>query len=411
MIKKLKEVHENKDFFKRTLDIAVAMPVVKEIMVEVKNRGDAALREYTEKFDSVRLKEIEVSKKEIDDAKRSVDGNTLKCLEKASVAITNFHYRQKRRTGTNEFGEEVFIKDKYVPFDVVGAYVPATYFSTALMCVIPAKIAGVKEIVVCTPPENDGNVAALTLVAADLAGATRIFKVGGAQAIAALAFGTETIPGVQKIVGPGNVYVTAAKMMARKEGVEIDFPAGPSEILIIGDETANPVFVAADMLAQAEHGKHSKAVLLTDSAKVAAEVEQEILAEVDEHDQLQSWILIGDSMEECIEFANEYAPEHLEIMVKTPEDVLKKVRNAGSVFVGSYSPVAAGDYATGANHVLPTAGYAKFFAGLDVHHFMRRMTVQWLDKEELEKIKDVAVMLSEAEGMARHARSIEVRFS
>ncbi|RLG34752.1 histidinol dehydrogenase [Methanosarcinales archaeon] len=411
MIKKLKEVYENKDFFKRTLDIAAAMPVVEEIMVEVKNRGDAALREYTEKFDSVRLKEIEVSKKEIDDAKRSVDGNTLKCLEKASVAITNFHYRQKRRIGTNEFGEGVFIKDKYVPFDVVGAYVPATYFSTALMCVIPAKIAGVKEIVVCTPPENDGNVAVLTLVAADLAGATRIFKVGGAQAIAALAFGTETIPGVQKIVGPGNVYVTAAKMMARKEGVEIDFPAGPSEILIIGDETANPVFVAADMLAQAEHGKHSKAVLLTDSAKVAAEVEQEILAEVDEHNQLQSWILIGDSMEECIEFANEYAPEHLEIMVKTPEEVLKKVRNAGSVFVGSYSPVAAGDYATGANHVLPTAGYAKFFAGLDVHHFMRRMTVQWLDKEELEKIKDVAVMLSEAEGMERHARSIEVRFS
>ena len=411
MIKKLKEVYENKDFFKRTLDIAAAMPVVEEIMVEVKNRGDAALREYTEKFDSVRLKEIEVSKKEIDDAKRSVDGNTLKCLEKASVAITNFHYRQKRRIGTNEFGEGVFIKDKYVPFDVVGAYVPATYFSTALMCVIPAKIAGVKEIVVCTPPENDGNVAVLTLVAADLAGATRIFKVGGAQAIAALAFGTETIPGVQKIVGPGNVYVTAAKMMARKEGVEIDFPAGPSEILIIGDETANPVFVAADMLAQAEHGKHSKAVLLTDSAKVAAEVEQEILAEVDEHNQLQSWILIGDSMEECIEFVNEYAPEHLEIMVKTPEEVLKKVRNAGSVFVGSYSPVAAGDYATGANHVLPTAGYAKFFAGLDVHHFMRRMTVQWLDKEELEKIKDVAVMLSEAEGMERHARSIEVRFS
>jgi histidinol dehydrogenase len=408
MIKKLKEVYENKDFFNRTLDIAVAMPVVKEIMAEVKNRGDAALREYTEKFDAVRLKEIEVSKKEIEDAKRSVDGNTLKCLEKASVAITNFHYRQKRRT---EISEGVFIKDTYVPLDVVGAYVPATYFSTALMCVIPAKIAGVKEIVVCTPPGNDGYVDALTLVAADLAGATRIFKVGGAQAIAALAFGTETVPGVQKIVGPGNVYVTAAKMMARTEGVEIDFPAGPSEILIIGDETANPVFVAADMLAQAEHGKHSKAVLLTDSAKVAAEVEHEILAEVGESNQLQSWILIGDSMEECIEFANEYAPEHLEIMVKTPEDVLKKVRNAGSVFVGSYSPVAAGDYATGANHVLPTAGYAKFFAGLDVHHFMRRMTVQWLDKKELEKIKDVAVMLSEAEGMERHARSIEVRFS
>lgn len=412
MIKKLKEVYENKDFFNRTLDIAAAMPVVKDIIAEVKSRGDAALREYTEKFDAVRLTEIEVSKEEIEDAKRSVDVNTLKCLEEASAAIKNFHYRQKRQAGIEEFGEGVLIDDLYVPFDEVGAYVPATYFSTALMCVIPAKIAGVGEIVVCTPPGKDGCVDVLTLVAADLAGATRIFKVGGAQAIAALAFGTETIPGVQKIVGPGNVYVTAAKMVVRTEGVEIDFPAGPSEILIIGDETANPAFVAADMLAQVEHGEHSKAVLLTDSAKMATEVEREIMAEVgEESTTLQNWILIGDSMEECIEFANEYAPEHLEIMVKSPGKILKNVRNAGSVFVGSYSPVAAGDYATGANHVLPTAGYAKFFSGLDVDHFMRRMTVQWLDKKELERIKEVVVRLSEAEGMEKHARSIEARFS
>ncbi len=406
MIKKLKEVKEKKDFFNRTLDIAAVMPVVEEIIAEVKNRGDAALREYTEKFDAVRLKEIEVSKEEIGDAKRSVDGNMLRCLEEASAAITNFHYRQKRQAGIEESN---FIEDKYVPLDLVGAYVPATYFSTALMCVIPARIAGVRDIVVCTPPGKEGNADPLTLVAAELAGATRIFKVGGAQAIAALAFGTETIPGVQKIVGPGNVYVTAAKMAVRTEGVEIDFPAGPSEILIIGDETANPAFVAADMLAQAEHGEHSKAVLLTDSAKVATEVEREIMAE--ESNTTQNWILIGDSMDECIKFANEYAPEHLEIMVKNPEEILEKVRNAGSVFVGSYSPVAAGDYATGANHVLPTAGYAKLFSGLDVHHFIRRMTVQRLDKKELEKIKDVVVMLSKAEGMEKHARSIEVRFS
>ncbi len=405
MIKKLKEVKEKKDFFNRTLDIAAVMPVVEEIIAEVKNRGDAALREYTEKFDAVRLKEIEVSKEEIGDAKRSVDGNMLRCLEEASAAITNFHYRQKSQAGIEESN---FISDKYVPLDLVGAYVPATYFSTALMCVIPARIAGVRDIVVCTPPGKEGNADPLTLVAAELAGATRIFKVGGAQAIAALAFGTETIPGVQKIVGPGNVYVTAAKMAVRTEGVEIDFPAGPSEILIIGDETANPAFVAADMLAQAEHGEHSKAVLLTDSAKVATEVEREIMAE--ESNTTQNWILIGDSMDECIKFANEYAPEHLEIMVKNPEEILEKVRNAGSVFVGSYSPVAAGDYATGANHVLPTAGYAKFFSGLDVHHFIRRMTVQRLDKKELEKIKDVVVMLSKAEGMEKHARSIEVRF-
>jgi histidinol dehydrogenase len=411
MIKTIKEVYENKDFFDRTVDIAAVMPVVNEIIAEVKNRGDEALREYTGKFDGVKLKEIEVRKEEIEDAKRSVDENTLRCIEETSVAIRNFHYRQKRRAWIEEFGEGVFIGEKYVPFDVVGAYVPASYFSTAMMCVIPAKIAGVRELVVCTPPGQDGNVDTLTLVAAELAGATRIFKLGGAQAIAALAFGTETIPKVQKVVGPGNVYVTAAKMAVREEGVEIDFPAGPSEILIIGDETANPAFVAADMLAQAEHGVKSKAVLLTDSARIAVEVEREILAQGGKKEVSQNWILLGDSIEECIEFANKYAPEHLEIMVKEPVEVLKRIKNAGSVFVGSYSPVAAGDYATGANHVLPTAGYAKLFSGLDVDHFMHRMTIQWLDKEGLEKIKDVVVSLSKAEGMEKHARSIEVRFS
>ncbi len=411
MIKKLKEMHENRDFFNRTLDIAAVMPVVKEIITEVKNRGDEALLEYTEKFDFVKLKEIEVGKEEIEAAKRSVDKNTLRCIEEASAAIRNFHYRQKRRAWVEEFGEGVFIGEKYVPFDVVGAYVPASYFSTALMCVIPAKIAGVGEIVVCTAPGKDGNVDALTLIAANLAGATRIYKVGGAQAIAALAFGTETIPMVQKIVGPGNVYVTAAKMLVRADGVEIDFPAGPSEILIIADETANPSFIAADMLAQAEHGEKSLAVLLTDSTKIAAEVEREIMAEPGKEEQEQNWIILGDSMEECIEFANEYAPEHLEIMVKELMEVLKRIKNAGSVFVGNYSPVAAGDYATGANHVLPTAGYARLFSGLDVDHFMRRIAIQWLDKEGLKKIKDVVVSLSKAEGMEKHARSIEKRFS
>jgi histidinol dehydrogenase len=409
MIKKIKEVYENKDFFDRTVDIAAVMPVVNEIIAEVKNRGDEVLREYTGKFDGVELKEIEVRKEEVEDAKRSVDENTLRCIEETSVAIRNFHYRQKRRAWIEEFGEGVFIGEKYVPFEVVGAYVPASYFSTALMCVIPAKIAGVREMVVCTPPGKDGNVDTLTLVAAELAGATRIFKLGGAQAIAALAFGTETIPKVQKIVGPGNVYVTAAKMAVREEGVEIDFPAGPSEILIIGDETANPAFVAADMLAQAEHGVNSKAVLLTDSTRIAAEVEREILTEAGEVSQ--NWIILCDSIEECVDFANNYAPEHLEIMVKEPVEVLKRIKNAGSVFVGNYSPVAAGDYATGANHVLPTAGYAKLFSGLDVDHFMHRMTIQWLDKEGLEKIKDVVVSLSKAEGMEKHARSIEARFS
>ncbi len=411
MIRKIKEAYEDKDLFTRTLDLAAVMPGVKETIAGVKNRRDAALLEYTEKFDRVRLKEIEVTPDEIEAAKESVDENMVRCIEEAATAIRNFHYRQKKRAWLEEFSEGVFLGEKYVPFDVVGAYVPGSYFSSALMCVIPAKIAGVREIVVCTPPRKDGDADPLTLVAANLAGATRICKAGGAQAIAALAFGTETIPRVQKIVGPGNVYVTAAKMAVRAEGVELDFPAGPSEVLIIGDETANPSFIAADMLAQAEHGEKSQAVLLTDSARIAADVEREIVAAAgDESRSQQHWILIGESIDECIEFANEYAPEHLEIVVRAPMEVLKRIKNAGSVFVGDYSPVAAGDYATGANHVLPTAGYAKLFSGLDVDHFMHRITLQWLDKGGLGKIKDVVVRSSKAEGMEKHARSVEKRF-
>ncbi|MFZ2071812.1 MAG: histidinol dehydrogenase [Halobacteriota archaeon] len=410
MIKKLKEIEGKADFFRRTQDLRAVMPRVQEIIAAVKNRGDEALWEYTTKFDGVSQKEIEVEQDEIEAAKVSVDRDIQSSIKEAYVAIRNFHYRQKRVAWLEEFRDGVYLGEKYVPFEIVGAYVPASYFSTALMCVIPAKIAGVHDIVVCTPPGKDGRVDPCTLVAASIAGATRIFKVGGAQAIAALAFGTETVPKVQKIVGPGNVYVTVAKMQVREEeGVEIDFPAGPSEILIIGDETANSTFIAADMLAQAEHGAKSKAVLITDSLSLASEVGQKIAAEAGE--ESQNWIITGDCMDECIDFANEYAPEHLEIMVREPMAVLKRIRTAGSVFVGSYSPVAAGDYATGANHVLPTAGYARFFSGLDVDHFMRRMTVQWLDKEGLENIKDVVVRMCGSEGMAKHARSIEVRFS
>jgi len=249
--------------------------------------------------------------------------------------------------------------------------------------------------------------------------------VGGAQAIAALAFGTETIPKVQKIVGPGNVFVTAAKMLLRSERrTEIEFPAGPSEVLIIADASANPEFIAADMLAQAEHGIHSKAILLTDNEELANAVQKELeLAEeqVERAERAeqegargsagarQFWILLG-SMEECVEFANEYAPEHLEIVVREPFEILRGVKNAGSVFLGAFSPVAAGDYATGANHVLPTAGFASIFSGLGVHDFMRRMTVQMLDAEGLRKIKDAVVQLARAEGMEMHARSVEVRF-
>lgn len=412
MIRKIVEVREAEELFSsRTLDLAAVMPLAEEIFRAVKQRGDAALRAYTEQFDQVTLIKLAVTEEELAAARTKVTEKMLSCIEAAAEAIWQFHYRQKRKSWLEEFTEGIYLGEQFVPFDIVGAYVPGSYFSSALMCVIPAKIAGVREIVVCTPPLKDGTVDPHTLVAADLAGATLICKVGGAQAIAALAFGTETVPRVQKIVGPGNVYVTAAKMAARAAGVEIDFPAGPSEVLIIGDETANPAFIAADMRAQAEHGAKSQAVLLTTSRELARAVERELTAADPVRGTAQHWLLVGESLDECFAFANEYAPEHLELVVREPMAALKRIKHAGSVFIGNYAPVAAGDYATGANHVLPTAGYPALFSGLDVDHFMHRMTLQWLDKDGLARIKEVVVQSCRAEGMERHAQSVEKRFS
>jgi len=431
-------------------EIEAVFPAVREVVEAVKERGDAALVELTERFDGVKLQpsELEVSEAELEEAEASLDPALKKSIEFAAEAIRKFHFRQKSKSWFEDFGVggvesgrgvvrsgskgSIFLGEVFVPLERVGVYVPSGYFSTALMCVIPASVAGVREIAVCTPPQKkDGKISAAVLFAARIAGASRIFKVGGAQAIAALAFGTETIPKVQKIVGPGNVFVTAAKMLLRSERrIEIEFPAGPSEILIIADASANPEFIAADMLAQAEHGTHSKAILLTDDERLANAVQKELeLAEeqaeraeraekAERAEQAEArrsagagqfWILLG-SMEECVEFANEYAPEHLEIVVREPFEILRGVKNAGSVFLGAFSPVAAGDYATGANHVLPTAGFASLFSGLSVHDFMRRMTVQMLDAEGLRKIKDAVVQLARAEGMEMHARSVEVRF-
>lgn len=411
MIEKLHETRARGELASRRLDLTAVMPLIREIFTAVKTRGDAALLDYTEQYDHVRLTALEVQPAEVEAAKELVETGMVRCIERAAERIRTFHLRQKRQAWMDEFTEGIFLGERYVPYERVGAYVPGSYFSSALMCVIPAQIAGVPEIAVCTPPRRDGTVDPLTLVAADLAGATKLYKAGGAQAIAALALGTATVPRVQKIVGPGNIYVTAAKLGAREGGVEIDFPAGPSEVLIIADETATPAFIAADMLAQAEHGARSQAVLLTDSARLAAAVEREVAAATRTGGPRQHWILLGATLEECIEFANEYAPEHLELLVREPEEVLTRIKNAGAIFIGPYSPVAAGDYATGANHVLPTAGYPKLFSGLDVDHFMRRMTVQRVEKRGLATIREVVVRSCRAEGMEQHAASIEKRFA
>jgi histidinol dehydrogenase len=284
------------------------------------------------------------------------------------------------------------------------------------MTVIPAKVAGVPRIVVCTPPGSDGQINPLTLVAADMAGADEIYKLGGVQAVAAMAFGTESIDRVHKIVGPGNVYVTAAKLLVR-EAVEIDFPAGPSEVLIIADRTANPGVLAADMIAQAEHDPNSMAVLVTTDELVAQAVAEEvgIQAEAAARGNIvrQSLehcaVLVASSLEEAIDFSNAFAPEHLEIITVNPMEVLEDVQNAGSVFLGGFTPVAAGDYASGTNHVLPTSGYARVFSGLNVDHFTKKITVQMISEDGLHALKNSIVPLAEAEGLFAHAESVNRR--
>jgi histidinol dehydrogenase len=306
-----------------------------------------------------------------------------------------------------------------VPLDSVGAYVPggrAAYPSSALMTVVPAKVAGVERVVVCTPPGKDGKANPLTLVAARMAGADEIYRVGGVQAVAAMAFGTETIRPVQKIVGPGNIYVTAAKLLLRST-VEIDMPAGPSEVLIIADYTAEPEVLASDMIAQAEHDPQSISVLVTNDEDLAiatkAEVEKQAAGaarrDIVSKSLAKSAILTAGSMEEAIGFSNSFAPEHLEIIVRDPMTVLREIRNAGSVFLGPYTPVAAADYASGTNHVLPTSGYARIFSGLNVDAFVKKITVQQISKDGLRLLSDAITILAEAEGLPAHAESVRKR--
>jgi histidinol dehydrogenase len=402
MVKRLSELTgaERKRLLERGLEIDRVLPVVKNIFTDVEKNGDAALRKYTKKFDGADVANFAVSEDEISSATRSMDKNLVEQMKFAARNIVSFHKKQVKTSWESEVISGIFLGQKIVPLGTVGAYIPKGYFSTALMIVIPAKLAGVRRIVLCTPPGKNGKVDAKVLVAADIAGADEIYKVGGAQAIAAMCFGTESVPKVEKIAGPGNAYVTAAKVLARTQ-VEIDFPAGPSEIAIVADGSADADFVAADLLSQLEHGKDSLAVLLTDSAELAKKVERKTKG---------TGIFLVDTIDEAVEFINECAPEHLELIVKNPLKVMEKVENAGSVLVGNYAPAAASDYASGANHVLPTAGYAKVFSALGVNDFTKSITVQRIEKEGLEKIRDTVVRLARAEGMKKHAESVDVRF-
>lgn len=391
---------------------------VEAIIGDVRKNGDAALFALTEKFDKQKLSSLQISQEAIDAAYDEVDPALVQALIEAEARISRFHELQMDKSLWLEETEPgITLGVKTTPLDRVGAYIPggrAAYPSTVLMTTVAARVAGVPEIVLCTPPP----VHPLTLVALDIAGVTEAYSIGGAQAIAALALGTETIRPVQKIVGPGNVFVTQAKMLLR-EYAEIDFPAGPSEIGVLAGESANPAFIAADILAQAEHDPNAACVLVTSSERIAhdvgTEIEKQIASaprrEIMEKALAHSGYVIAGDLDEAIDLMNEIAPEHLSIQTFDPLTTLGKIRHAGSIFIGPYTPVACGDYASGTNHVLPTAGYAKSYSALDVHHFMKRSQVQMVTRDGLDSIGDIIELLAGAEGLAAHAASVMIRRS
>ena len=396
---------------------------VHEILEQVKARKDEAVFAYTKMFDKadIHAGNIRVTKEEIEEAYELVDENLIQIIRKALQNIRTYHEKQKITSWFDAKADGTILGQKVTPLQRVGVYVPggkAAYPSSVLMNILPAKVAGVDEIVMVTPPGKDGKVTPTTLVAANEAGADVIYKVGGAQAIAALAYGTESIPKVDKIVGPGNIYVALAKKAVYGH-VSIDAIAGPSEILVIADETANPRYVAADLLSQAEHDELASAILVTTSYELAVKVSEEadqFLKELSRSEIMQKsldnygYILVADTMEDVIDIANDIASEHLEIQTKNPFDVMTKIRNAGAIFIGEYSSEPLGDYFAGPNHVLPTNGTAKFFSPLSVDDFIKKSSIISYSKDALEKVHFDIEAFAAAEHLTAHANSIKVRF-
>ena len=396
---------------------------VAAILADVKERRDAALFEYTKKFDGADISadNLVVTEEEIREAYETVDPSLVEIIRKALVNIRAYHEKQRRYSWFDSKPNGSMLGQKITPLRRVGVYVPggkAVYPSSVLMNIVPAKVAGVEEIVMTTPPGKDGKVNPTTLVAAKEAGADVIYKVGGAQAIAALAYGTESIPKVDKIVGPGNIYVALAKKAVYGH-VSIDSIAGPSEILIIADDTANPRYVAADLLSQAEHDEMASAILVTTSRRLAEEVSKEaeqFVAQLSRKEILQKslenygYILIAETLDDAIDAANEIASEHLEIVTANAFEVMMKVRNAGAIFIGEYSSEPLGDYFAGPNHVLPTNGTAKFFSPLSVDDFIKKSSIIYYSKDALRPVHEDIIRFAEAEQLTAHANSIRVRF-
>ena len=401
-------------------DYTVLFDRVQNILDDVRQNGDKALINYTKQFDNANLESLEVTKEEIAEAAPLLSVELKQAIEMSRRNIWKFHSEQQHDYDEIQTSPGVYCWQKAVPIEKVGFYIPggsAPLFSTVLMLGIPAQIAECKEVILCTPPNAEGKIHPAILYAAKVAGIHRIFKVGGAQAIAAMAYGTETVPKVYKIFGPGNQYVTAAKQLVSLREVAIDMPAGPSEVEVMADETANPVFVAADLLSQAEHGADSQVLLVTTSEKLVEQVKDQLLIqlnklprkEIAEKALENSKIIIVKSLEEAIVFTNEYAPEHLIISTKSYMVVSENIVNAGSVFLGNMTPESAGDYASGTNHTLPTNGYAKAYNGVNLDSFIRKITFQQLTPEGLTNLSNAIILMAENEGLQGHANAVKLR--
>ncbi len=409
------------DILKRpTQTVADIENVVLDVFNDVKTNGDVAIKQYTEKFDKVSLDSILVSKKEIESADQLVSQDLKDAIVLAKSNIEAFHAAQKTDKVSLETTNGVNCWQEKRPIQKVGLYIPggtAPLFSTILMLAVPATIAGCNEIVLCSPPNKEGKINPAILYTANLCGVTKIFKVGGIQAIAGMTFGTHTIPQVYKIFGPGNQFVTVAKQLATKFGVAIDMPAGPSELLVVADDTANPSFVASDLLSQAEHGKDSQVIMVTTSKKLIEQVEIEVTnqcnllprKEIAEAAIANSKLIYVENDQEALELINEYGPEHFIVCVEDEDFYIDNIMNAGSVFIGNYTPESAGDYASGTNHTLPTNGYAKQYSGVNLDSFMKSMTFQKLSAEGIKSIGNAIEIMADAEGLQAHKNAVTLR--
>jgi histidinol dehydrogenase len=402
------------------LETASLEASVSNILKEVKLNGDEAVKRFSSMFDKVSINELLVTTEEINSAIEQVDDEVKSAIKQAKANIEKFHSGQTKPEKKIAITTGISCWRKSIPIEKIGLYIPggsAPLFSTVLMLGIPAAIAGCSEIILCTPPDKKGNIHPAILYTAHLIGITKIFKAGGAQAIAAMAYGTASIPKVYKIFGPGNQYVTTAKQLVQKNGIAIDMPAGPSEVAILADETADPSYVAADLLSQAEHGGDSQVLLVTTSEELAHNVNAEVTKqlsslprkEISEQALKSSKIIITDKIEDGIMVLNEYAPEHLIISCKNDEEIAEQITNAGSVFLGNYSPESVGDYASGTNHTLPTNGYAKAYSGVSVDSFVKKVTFQKITKEGLKKISKTVETMAQAEGLLAHSNAVSIR--